>query len=168
MNHLDLDNLFRQTRLIVCEAWTGTDIVGWYGGIERQIEAMVRTYDLAHNFEYVTMLEQFLKTWRAHELTGSINMDDVNVLLAAASQLSTVDWSQQNYFSNLRDSLRRIKAGEEQLPRGTASIDRVKPKTRQSLSKEISSPYSPPTGTEPVEGETAPAPAPAAVPFGNL
>ena len=100
------------------EVYSGEGIVGWHGNIERQMDRARTTYEAAKNQPYVDKLTAYLTTWRAHPLTGSINAEDINVLLAGADILAQDNWNLKNYFSNLRDSLRRLKASEEELPRG--------------------------------------------------
>ena len=99
------------------EAFEGTKIVQWYGNIERQLTRMLEENEAARNFVYADKLRTFLKTWRENELNGSMNRETLMVLKAASEQHATDPWNLGNYFSNLRDQLRKLVASEEQLPR---------------------------------------------------
>lgn len=101
----------------VCEAYRGTDIVDWHGRIEKQLLDMIGDYEKARNSNYADKLKAFLEIWRENKLDGSINVEDIDSLYAASHPLATDEWDPQNYFMNLRSSLRRLKASEEELPR---------------------------------------------------
>lgn len=101
----------------IMEAFSGTDIVAWYGRIEQQIDRMVEENETRRNHVYANKLREFLKQWRENEITGSMNMETVNALKAAAEILAVDSWDLKGYFSALRDSLRKLKASEEELPR---------------------------------------------------
>jgi hypothetical protein len=98
------------------EYYRGTDIVGWWGKIEKQIQKYVDEASEARNYTYADKLREFLKTWREHELTGSINIETVEALIAASAQVAVDPWIYRDYFSVLRDQLRRLKASVEELP----------------------------------------------------
>jgi len=100
----------------VLEALRGDKIVGWYGDIERQLLSKIAKSEQNRNHAYSDKLRAFLQTWRDNEITGSINREQVDVLKAASNQLAADSWTYQNYFQNLRDSLREIIANVEQLP----------------------------------------------------
>lgn len=99
------------------EAFRGQDIVVWYGGIERQLISLVDKYRNSKQFEDASKVEQYLITWRRHQITGSINRSSIESLESAAAQLAVDGWKSQNYFSALRDQLRKLVASEEELPR---------------------------------------------------
>jgi len=105
------------------EAFTGTAIVQWFGNIERQLTRMLEENEASRNFVYADKLRQFIKTWRENEITGSLNRDTLQILKTATEQLSVDAWNLANYFSNLRDQLRKLLASEEQLPRGGDELD---------------------------------------------
>ncbi|MGV0949093.1 MAG: hypothetical protein ACOYB3_00165 [Azonexus sp.] len=105
------------------EAYTGTAIVQWYGNIERQLTRMLEENEASRNFVYADKLRQFIKTWRENEVSGSLNRDTLVILKTATEQLSVDSWNLANYFSNLRDQLRKLLASEEQLPRGGDELD---------------------------------------------
>ena len=105
------------------EAYTGTGIVQWYGNIERQLTRMLEENEASRNFVYADKLRQFIKTWRENEVTGSLNRDTLQILKTATEQLAVDSWNLANYFSNLRDQLRKLLASEEELPRGGDELD---------------------------------------------
>lgn len=105
------------------EAYTGVAIVQWYGNIERQLTRMQEENEASRNFPYAEKLRQFIKTWRENEITGSLNRDTLLILKTACEQLAVDSWNLANYFSNLRDQLRKLLASEEELPRGGDQLD---------------------------------------------
>lgn len=107
----------RDSSTYLPEAYEGTKIVQWYGNIERQLVRMLEENEASRNFVYADKLRQFIKTWRENEVTGSLNRDVLVVLKTACEQLAVDTWNLGNYFSNLRDQLRKLIASEEQLPR---------------------------------------------------
>lgn len=107
----------------IVEAYEGTAIVQWYGNIERQLTRMLEENEAARNFVYADKLRTFLKTWRENEITGSLNRDSIEILKSATEQLAVDPWNHGNYFSNLRDQLRKLLASEEQLPRVSGEPD---------------------------------------------
>ncbi len=117
---------------ILAEAFRGTDLVSWHGSIENQLVNFVEDFKNKKNDTYAQKVQQFLDTWRAHKFTGSINVEDIDPMEAAASQLAVDNWNLRTYFSSLRDRLKQIKASEEELPR-------MEPEEAPSKSK-VSSP----------------------------
>ena len=103
--------------LYLPEAYQGDRIIQWAGNIERQLSRMMEENEASRNFVYADKLRQFIKTWRENEITGSLNRDVLVVLKTATEQLAVDNWNLGNYFSNLRDQLRKLIASEEQLPR---------------------------------------------------
>lgn len=100
------------------EAFQGTAIVGWHGRIERQLVNLLNDAEKGRNFPYADKLREFLKIWRANEITGSLNRETIEVLKSAADILSVDSWDISAYFGSLKDQLRILIASEEQLPRG--------------------------------------------------
>jgi hypothetical protein len=100
------------------EAFSGQAIVSWYGTIENQLQQKLDDQEAARNFENADRIRAFLNTWRDNEITGSINIDELEPLKAAAEQQSSAKWPLRNYFSSLLNQLRRLIASEEELPRG--------------------------------------------------
>jgi hypothetical protein len=127
------------------EVYSGEGIVGWHGNIERQIDRMLTTYEAARNRPYVDKLSTYLKIWRGNPLSGSINIEDINILVSGAEVLAVDNWNLKDYFSNLRDQLNKLKASEEELPRSAAGIQpNAGPKPRiGSIGKELASDFGP-------------------------
>lgn len=98
------------------EAYSGTSVVAWFGNIERQLIGMEEQYKLAKNTEYADKIHTFLQTWRDNPIGGSMNVETLQVLEAAAAQNAVDPWKLGNYFSNLRDQLRKLIASQEELP----------------------------------------------------
>jgi len=101
------------------ESYKGSSIVSWQGNIERQIADMVEKYTANRNFPYQDKLRQFLQIWRKYPISGSINRETLDPLESAADILAVDNWKLSNFFSNLRDQIRRLVASEEELPRPT-------------------------------------------------
>jgi hypothetical protein len=101
---------------MLLERYRGTSVVGWYGSIEGQLERMEDRYRSAHNDEYADRLHTFLLTWRSHPITGSMNIDTLELLESASAQLAADPWQLRDYFRNLRDQLRKLIASFEELP----------------------------------------------------
>jgi len=109
----------RPTHCPIWEAWRGTDIVRWFGQIERQLEDKLKEMEASRNFDYAGRIRKYLEIWRSNEITGSINRETLEVLKAPLEVMAIESWSQADYFGNLRDRLRTLIAAEEELPRGT-------------------------------------------------
>ena len=144
MDYADQAFLAESTRgAFVAEVYSGEAIVGWQGNIERQLDRMAKTYDAAGNRSYFDKLTTFLRSWRGRPLSGSINTEDLSVLLSATEQLAVDDWGLKNYFSCLRDSLRRLIASEEELPRGVSGPELDRQPSRSTLSQELPTEFGP-------------------------
>jgi hypothetical protein len=102
----------------IMEAFTGTAIVAWHGKIEGQLVNLLNDAEKGRNYTYADKIREFLKIWRANEITGSINRETLEVLKSAADILSVDQWDMSAYFRSLRDALKVLIASEEQLPRG--------------------------------------------------
>lgn len=100
------------------EAFSGTAVVGWSGKIERQLVNMLQDAEKGRNYVYADKLREFLKIWRANEITGSLNRETIEILKAAADILAVDQWDMAAYFGSLKDQLKILIASEEQLPRG--------------------------------------------------
>lgn len=100
------------------EAFSGTAIVSWHGKIERQLVNLLADAEKGRNYTYADKLREFLKIWRANEITGSLNRETIEILKSAADMLSVDQWNMSDYFGSLKDQLRILIASEEQLPRG--------------------------------------------------
>lgn len=152
----------RRHRPPVLEAFKGTQIVAWHGKIERQLQDYVSENVEARNHAYADKLRALLQIWRDNPLTGSINVEVINSLLTAAQVLAVDEWRYRDYFSNLRDSLRQLKASVEELP----NTDEVPPEMRGPSSSPPSSfgptEEPPPGGAPPGEEPGAEPPPPGA------
>jgi hypothetical protein len=103
---------------VLLEAYSGASIVAWYGTIEDQLQRMLDDQEASRNFENADRIRAFLNTWRDNAITGSINIDELEPLKAASEQQASAKWPMRNYFSSLRNQLRKLIASEEELPRG--------------------------------------------------
>lgn len=108
---------FNQEAPALLEAFSGTAIVQWYGNIERQLGRLLADAEKGRNFPYADKLRKFQQIWRDNEITGSMNREVLDVLKSSADVLGVDNWNLSNYFSNLRDQLRKLIASEEELPR---------------------------------------------------
>lgn len=108
---------FTNRKPILSETYTGTSIVQWHGKIEGQLENMLADAEKGRNFPYADKLREFLRIWRANEITGSINRETLDALKSASEILAVDNWDLKTYFRSLRDNLRVLVASEEQLPR---------------------------------------------------
>jgi hypothetical protein len=111
--HLD----FNQADCALLEAYSGTAIVQWYGNIERQLGRLLEDAEKGRNWPYADKIREFLRIWRDNEITGSLNRETLDILKSASDVLAVDSWNLKNYFSNLRDQLRKLIASEEELPR---------------------------------------------------
>jgi len=153
------------------EAYSGVSAVSWYGSIERQLVGMEASYKSARNDNYATKIHTFLQTWRDNEITCSINRETIEVLKSATEQLAVDPWRLANYFSNLRDQLRKLLASMEELPLGDM-VQQDGPRKRKSAPpNSFGARGAPPApaqpgaeGAPPAEGGAGGAPAPAAPP----
>lgn len=138
----------RDSSLYLPEAYEGTAIVQWYGNIERQLSRMLEENEASRNFVYADKLRQFIKTWRENEITGSLNRDVLMILKTATEQLAVDTWNLGNYFSNLRDQLRKLIASEEQLPRVDAEPNNQMAGPGASAPRSSTPPLTPEFGAE--------------------
>ena len=102
----------------IAETFSGTAIVGWHGKIEGQLVTHIADAEKGRNFVYADKLREFLKIWRANEITGSINRETLETLKAASDMLAVDSWTLSSYFRSLSVHLKVLIASEEQLPRG--------------------------------------------------
>jgi hypothetical protein len=109
---------FSAYRADIMEGFAGTSVVQWQGKIERQLMNMLDEVEKGRNYAYADKVREFLKIWRANEITGSINRETLEVLKSGADILAVDQWTLNKYFSSLRDQLKVLIASEEQLPRG--------------------------------------------------
>ena len=102
----------------LCESFAGTAIVRWQGKIEGQLVTLLSDSEKGRNYPYADKLREFIKIWRANEITGSINRETLEILKSASDILAVDQWEMAAYFRSLRDQLKVLIASEEQLPRG--------------------------------------------------
>jgi hypothetical protein len=97
------------------EVYSGGDLVVWQGNIERQLQAMAEKAANVGNRDYERLIKQFLAQWKENALTGSLNIDTLQKLKLSAEWAAEYPWTFNNYFSVLRDQLRKVIAvtGEE-------------------------------------------------------
>jgi hypothetical protein len=101
----------------ILETYAGGDVVMWQGAIERQITDMAEKASEIGNSTYERLLNKFLNQWKENELDGSLNIETLRILRQAADWASELPWNFKNYFSVLRDRLRKLIAVTgEQLP----------------------------------------------------
>jgi hypothetical protein len=108
---------FDRHKAALLETYSGVDIIKWHGRITDQLVGMVEEAEKGRNFPYADKVREFLKTWRANEITGSINRETLEVLKAAADMLAVDNWNFRTYFSSLSTNLKVLIGSEEQLPR---------------------------------------------------
>lgn len=99
------------------ETFAGTEIVRWHGKIEGQLVGLLDDAEKGRNYPYADKLREFIKIWRANEITGSINRETLETLKAASDVLSVDNWNLGSYFRSLATQLKVLVASEEQLPR---------------------------------------------------
>jgi hypothetical protein len=113
---------------LLSEVLQGSQVVSWYSMIEDFLQRKLDDQEAARNRENADRLRAFLNTWRENELTGSISVDQLRPLKAAAEQASAVKSSLRPIFTSVLRNLRKLIADEEQLPRGidTGAVDPLK------------------------------------------
>lgn len=99
------------------ETYSGVEIIKWHGRIADQLVKLLEEAEKGRNFVYADKIREFLKTWRANEITGSINRETLEILKAAADILGVDNWNLRSYFSSLATQLKVLIGSEEQLPR---------------------------------------------------
>ena len=114
-----------EAQVPVLEVLQGAQVVSWYSMIEDFLQRKLDDQEAARNRENGDRLRAFLNTWRENELTGSISVDQLRPLKAAAEQATAVKSSLRPIFSSILRNLRKLIADEEQLPRGidTQAVD---------------------------------------------
>jgi hypothetical protein len=117
--------LSREVPPYLGEVLSGPQVVSWYSMIEDFLQRKLDDQEAARNHENADRLRAFLNTWRDNELTGSISIDSLKPLKAAAEQQAAVKSPLRPIFSSLLRNLRKLVADEEALPRGidTDAVD---------------------------------------------
>lgn len=111
---------------LLSETLAGSQVVGWYSQIEDFLQKQLDNQEAARNHENADRLRAFLNTWRENELTGSISVDQLRPLKAAAEQGAAVKSGLRTIFTSILRNLRKLIADEEQLPRGV-DTDQLNP-----------------------------------------
>jgi hypothetical protein len=107
-----------EAQVPVLETLSGSQVVSWYSMIDDFLQRKLDDQEASRNRENADRLRAFLNTWRDNELTGSISIDQLKPLKAAAEQAAAVGSALRPIFSSLLRNLRKLIADEEQLPRG--------------------------------------------------
>jgi hypothetical protein len=126
------------------EAFSGGDIAVWQGNIERTLQDMMAKAKDADNGTYARLLNKFLGKWTANKITGSLNIETLRALEDSADWACELPWDLKNFFSALRDRLRKLIAtvGEE-LP----MLPAAKPNEPGAAGGGPSKRFNPATGT---------------------
>lgn len=115
------------------EAYKGTDVVSWWGGINRAIKSKINTY-AEHgdgNSAEIRELEAFLRVWNDNPLSGSISKSTLKTLSAAAAIAAAQEkLGTANFFSHVRDQLNKLTASVEELPAIPSSTGRDQPRAK--------------------------------------
>jgi hypothetical protein len=114
-----------EAQVPVLETLSGSQVVSWYSMIEDFLQRKLDDQEASRNRENADRLRAFLNTWRDNELTGSISVDQLRPLKAAAEQGAAVGSPLRPIFSSILRNIRKLIADEEQLPRGvdTGAVD---------------------------------------------
>jgi hypothetical protein len=115
-----------ESQVPVLETLSGSQVVSWYTMIEDFLQRKLDDQEAARNHENADRLRAFLNTWRDNELTGSISVDQLRPLKAAAEQAAAIKSSLRPIFTSILRNLRKLIADEEQLPRGV-DTDQIDP-----------------------------------------
>lgn len=107
-----------EAQVPVLEVLSGSQVVSWYTMIDDFLQRKLDDQEAARNHENADRLRAFLNTWRDNELTGSISVDQLLPLKAAAEQAAAVKSPLRPIFTSILRNLRKLIADEEQLPRG--------------------------------------------------
>jgi len=97
-------------------AYSPTDLVSWYGKITQQLLDKVAKSRELEDSAAVLKLEQFTRLWRQYPITGSVQIENVTPLQAAASVLAMDSWSEARYFLYLETALSRVLADLQRVP----------------------------------------------------
>ncbi len=107
-----------EAQVPVLETLSGSQVVSWASMIEDFLQRKLDDQEAARNYENADRLRAFLNTWRDNELTGSISVDQLRPLKAAAEQASAIKSALRPIFTSILRNLRKLIADEEELPRG--------------------------------------------------
>ncbi len=99
------------------ESFRGSDIVAWHGRIDAQLTDHIDRLEADRLLNDANQVRALQMMWRARPLTADINVEDVDVLLAAVKMLAASKIKLNKYFAALAGNLNRLKASEQELPR---------------------------------------------------
>lgn len=98
------------------EAYRAADMVTWYGRIERQIADMLDAARDDNNEQSIDFLRTIHGKWVDHPIDANMNIEDLEALETAVAWPAKLEWQHKNYFSVLKDQLRRVIASTQELP----------------------------------------------------
>lgn len=102
----------------VLEAFSGSAIVRWANTIKYGIKEKIAKQEANRNQEYAALLRTYANLWDQNPITGSMNVETLKLLKAAAEPYATMDWNEQKYFVGIVTSLDELLADQEALPNG--------------------------------------------------
>lgn len=102
----------------VHEAFAGSSIVRWYNTIRFGLKEKIAKQEANRNQEYAALLRTYSNLWDKHAITGSMNVETIQLLKAAAEPYATMDWNEQKYFVGIVTSLDELLADQEAFPSG--------------------------------------------------
>jgi len=102
----------------VLEAFSGSAIVRWYNTIKFGLKEKIAKQEANRNQEYAALLRTYSNLWDSNAITGSMNVETVKLLKAAAEPYATMDWNEQKYFIGVVTSLDELLADQEAFPSG--------------------------------------------------
>jgi hypothetical protein len=102
----------------VLEAFSGSAIVRWANTIKYGLRDKIAKQEANRNQEYAALLRTYSNLWNENPITGSMNVETIKLLKAAAEPYATMDWNEQKYFVGISTSLDELLADQEALPNG--------------------------------------------------
>lgn len=100
------------------EAFSGSAIVRWYQTVRFGLKEKIAKQEANRNQEYAALLRTYSNQWDQNPITGSMNVETLKLLKAAAESLATMDWNEQKYFIGIVTSLDELLADQESQPGG--------------------------------------------------
>lgn len=100
----------------VLEAFSGSAIVRWYNTVKYGLKEKIAKQEANRNQEYAALLRTYSNLWDEYAITGSMNVETLKLLKAAAEPYATMDWNEQKYFIGIVTSLDELLADQEALP----------------------------------------------------
>jgi hypothetical protein len=130
----DLAFVAARQKAILSEVYSGADMVGYWGEIQRILNQKIRDMSTQLKQSKVAAdttpgrqpteleqeknaLETFLQLWNATPLDGSLSVSKLKILHGAAIQASSnTSLKTYDFFSRIRDNLGRVIAKTQELP----------------------------------------------------